>query len=68
MVLRILWNVGAGILHRVIHKKTMKPGLGLTYPSIWRARTGFLDCDVNIHLNNASYLYSMELARWHLVA
>ncbi|GLD92216.1 hypothetical protein PINS_up000749 [Pythium insidiosum] len=68
MVFRIFWNTGAGLVHRALNKATMKPGYGLLYPAVWRARPGFLDCDVNMHLNNASYLYNMELARWHFSA
>lgn len=68
MVLRIFWNAGAGLVHRALNKHRMKPGLALHYPAVWRARTGFLDCDVNLHLNNASYLYATELARWHYTA
>ncbi|KAJ0409038.1 hypothetical protein ATCC90586_000625 [Pythium insidiosum] len=68
MVFRIFWNTGAGLVHRALNKNTMKPGYGLLYPAVWRARPGFLDCDVNMHLNNASYLYNMELARWHFSA
>lgn len=65
MVLRIFWNLATGIASHAVAKKTAKPGLGVLYPTVWKARTGFLDCDVNLHLNNASYLYAMELARWH---
>jgi acyl-CoA thioesterase FadM len=69
MVLRALWNIGAGLVHRVANKRSASKGLlGVTYPSVWKGRTGLLDCDVNLHLNNSSYLYSMELARWHLTA
>ncbi|KAF4315709.1 hypothetical protein BBO99_00008233 [Phytophthora kernoviae] len=68
MVLRMLWNISSGLVHGVLHKNP-RPGLvGLHYPAIWRGRTGFLDCDVNLHLNNSSYLFSMELARWHFTA
>lgn len=66
MVFRVLWNVGAGVIHHAINK-TPKKGLGVTSPVVWRARTGFLDCDLNMHLNNSSYLYCMELSRWHLI-
>ncbi|ETI32553.1 hypothetical protein F441_20528 [Phytophthora nicotianae CJ01A1] len=68
MVGRILWNVGAGLVHRALNKAHIRPGMGITYPSVWRARPGFLDCDINLHLNNASYLSNMELARWHFCA
>ncbi|KAG7399150.1 hypothetical protein PHYBOEH_009610 [Phytophthora boehmeriae] len=68
MVGRIAWNVGAGLVHRSLNKASIRPGMGVQYPSIWRARPGFLDCDINLHLNNASYLSNMELARWHFCA
>ncbi|KAG7378979.1 hypothetical protein PHYPSEUDO_009267 [Phytophthora pseudosyringae] len=68
MVGRILWNVGAGLMHRALNKAHIRPGMGIAYPSVWRARPGFLDCDINLHLNNASYLFNMELARWHFSA
>ncbi|RLN52113.1 hypothetical protein BBJ29_001630 [Phytophthora kernoviae] len=63
-----MWNVGAGLVHRALNKGSIRPGMGIQYPSIWRARPGFLDCDINLHLNNASYLSNMELARWHFCA
>jgi hypothetical protein len=65
MVLRALWNAGAGLVVRALNKRSMRPGLALAYPAVWRGRAGLLDCDVNLHLNNSSYLYAMELARWH---
>ncbi|KAG6615351.1 THEM6 protein [Phytophthora cinnamomi] len=68
MVGRIVWNIGAGLVHRVLHKGNIRPGMGFAYPAVWRARPGFLDCDINLHLNNASYLFNMELARWHFCA
>lgn len=68
MVFRIFWNVSAGLLHRAVSKNTIKKGMAINYPAVWRARPGFLDCDVNMHLNNASYLFNMELARWHFSA
>ncbi|OWZ04538.1 hypothetical protein PHMEG_00023543 [Phytophthora megakarya] len=68
MVGRIVWNVGAGLVHRALNKAHIRPGMGIAYPSVWRARPGFLDCDINLHLNNASYLSNMELARWHFCA
>lgn len=68
MVGRIFWNVGAGLVHRALHRGAIAPGLGVSYPAVWRARPGFLDCDINLHLNNASYLFNMELARWHFSA
>ncbi|KAG3011862.1 hypothetical protein JG687_00007886 [Phytophthora cactorum] len=69
MVLRAFWNIGAGLVYRLVNMRSMGKGvLGVSYPSVWKGRTGLLDCDVNLHLNNASYLYSMELARWHFTA
>ncbi|DBA02804.1 TPA: hypothetical protein N0F65_006594 [Lagenidium giganteum] len=68
MVIRTAWNVGAGLVHRRLAKGSIKPGMGVLYPAVWRARPGFLDCDINLHLNNASYLFNMELARWHFCA
>lgn len=68
MVARIVWNIGAGLVHRALNKSRMRPGMGFDYPAVWRARPGFLDCDINLHLNNAAYLFNMELARWHFSA
>lgn len=65
MVLRALWNGAAGLVHRAVNKKKMAPGMAIKYPAVWKGRAGLLDCDVNLHLNNSSYLYAMELARWH---
>ncbi|TMW65563.1 hypothetical protein Poli38472_008205 [Pythium oligandrum] len=66
MVLRVFWNLSAGLVHNAVSRfKPVKPGMGVLYPTVWRGRTGFLDCDVNLHLNNSSFLYCMELARWH---
>uniref|UniRef100_M4BZT3 Uncharacterized protein n=1 Tax=Hyaloperonospora arabidopsidis (strain Emoy2) TaxID=559515 RepID=M4BZT3_HYAAE len=64
----MLWNIGSGLVHGAFQPKS-SPGLaGLHYPAVWKARSGFLDCDVNLHLNNSSYLFGMELARWHFTA
>ncbi|GAB9471712.1 Atp-dependent protease la [Globisporangium polare] len=69
MVLRVFWNVGTGLVQRALAAKgAVKPGMALKYPAVWRARPGFMDCDINLHLNNASYLFNMELARWHFSA
>ncbi|TMW65564.1 hypothetical protein Poli38472_008206 [Pythium oligandrum] len=66
MVLRVFWNLGSGLLHHAVSKSAKaQPGMGVLSPVVWRARTGFLDCDINMHLNNSSFLYCMELARWH---
>ncbi|KAI9980180.1 hypothetical protein PInf_026528 [Phytophthora infestans] len=68
MVLRMLWNITSGLVYGALHKSPRSGLAGLHYPAVWRARSGFLDCDVNLHLNNSSYLFSMELARWHFTA
>ncbi|POM69642.1 Hypothetical protein PHPALM_14052 [Phytophthora palmivora] len=68
MVLRMLWNIGSGLVHGALHKSPHSGLAGLHYPAVWKARSGFLDCDVNLHLNNSSYLFGMELARWHFTA
>lgn len=69
MVLRTFWNIGTGLVHRLISKQPAEKGvLGVSFPSVWRGRTGFMDCDVNLHLNNSSFIYNMELARWHFTA
>ncbi|KAH7460701.1 hypothetical protein PRIC1_006250 [Phytophthora ramorum] len=69
MVLRSIWNIGSGLVYRLVNKRSLSKGvLGVSQPAVWRGRTGLLDCDVNLHLNNSSYLYSMELARWHFCA
>lgn len=68
MVVRMLWNIGSGLMSKAL-QKNKPPGLvGLHYPAMWRARSGISDCDVNLHLNNSAYIYSMELARWHYTA
>ncbi|ETW04691.1 hypothetical protein H310_03850 [Aphanomyces invadans] len=46
--------------------KAKLDGVGVIKPHVWKTRVGLLDMDLNVHLNNASYLYNMELARWHL--
>lgn len=68
MVARILWNLSTGLVQRALRKGSIASGMGVNYPAIWRARPGFLDCDVNLHLNNSAFLYNMELARWHFSA
>ncbi|EQC31194.1 hypothetical protein SDRG_11119 [Saprolegnia diclina VS20] len=63
---RILWNMGAGLLRRRFSPPT--PGLLLIdRPSIWKTRIGAIDTDLNLHLNNASYLTQMESATWFAV-
>ncbi|RLN87124.1 hypothetical protein BBJ28_00016830 [Nothophytophthora sp. Chile5] len=68
MVLRACWNAGSGLLFRLLSKSKRAGMAGVDYPAVWKGRPGFLDCDVNLHLNNASYFLSMELARWHFTA
>ncbi|TYZ61704.1 hypothetical protein PybrP1_005716 [[Pythium] brassicae (nom. inval.)] len=68
MVLRALWNIGSGLAQRALAKSALRPGLTLEHAAVWKARPGILDCDINLHLNNSSYLYNMELARWHFTA
>ncbi|CAH0488284.1 unnamed protein product [Peronospora farinosa] len=68
MVLRMLWNIGSGLVHGALHQTSHSGLAGLHYPAVWKARSGFLDCDVNLHVNNSSYLFNMELARWHFTA
>ncbi|CAI5730379.1 unnamed protein product [Peronospora destructor] len=55
-------------VYGALHKTSPSGLTGLHHPAVWKARSGFLDCDANLHLNNSSYLYNMELARWHLTA
>ncbi|RLN87128.1 hypothetical protein BBJ28_00016828 [Nothophytophthora sp. Chile5] len=33
MVVRIFWNVGAGLVHRALNKTSIKPGMGVNYPA-----------------------------------
>ncbi|GBG24142.1 Hypothetical Protein FCC1311_003602 [Hondaea fermentalgiana] len=43
--------------------------LGIETPHIYRTRAGFpalFDVDINLHLNNASFVFAAELARWQL--
>ncbi|KAI9910849.1 hypothetical protein PsorP6_010813 [Peronosclerospora sorghi] len=56
------------LVHGAIHAKTRTGFAVVYYPAVWKAHTGVLDCDVNLHFNNSSYLYCMELARWHFPA
>jgi len=67
MVWRSIWNIGVGLFTRARSaNKAELNGIGFAQPHIWKARAGFLDIDLNLHMNNSSYLYAMELARWHL--
>ncbi|RQM28586.1 hypothetical protein B5M09_007940 [Aphanomyces astaci] len=66
---RAAWNIGVSMLTRALTpNKSKLDGIGLIKPHVWKARVGLLDMDLNVHLNNASYLYNMELARWHLLS
>jgi acyl-CoA thioesterase FadM len=35
---------------------------------VFHGRVGFLDMDINLHLNNASLIFQTELARWNWLA
>ncbi|GBG24141.1 Protein THEM6 [Hondaea fermentalgiana] len=62
----VRWLAQRGWTSRKLHSLTM---LALDTPHIWRSRAGFpaiTDVDFNLHMNNASYPYAAELARWHL--
>ncbi|RHY26745.1 hypothetical protein DYB32_007328 [Aphanomyces invadans] len=64
---RAVWNICASMLTRALTPNKAKlDGVGVIKPHVWKTRVGLLDMDLNVHLNNASYLYNMELARWHL--
>lgn len=45
-----------------------RPGLTLLDPSVTRMRVGLLDLDVNLHVNNGTYLQMMDVARNNQVA
>ncbi|OQR96692.1 hypothetical protein ACHHYP_13827 [Achlya hypogyna] len=67
MVGRSLWNIGVSLVTRALTRdKAALRDIGVLRPHVWKARTGLLDIDLNMHLNNSSYLYNMELARWHM--
>ncbi|KDO34014.1 hypothetical protein SPRG_01288 [Saprolegnia parasitica CBS 223.65] len=67
MVGRSLWNIASGLLTRALTRdKAALADVAITRRHVWKARSGFLDIDLNLHLNNSSYLYNMELARWHM--
>ncbi|OQR81250.1 hypothetical protein ACHHYP_16610 [Achlya hypogyna] len=63
---RVMWNMLSGVVRRSVNKPA--PGCLMDRPSIWKTRIGFIDTDLNVHLNNASYLTQMELAIWYAVA
>ena len=67
MVGRSLWNIASGLFTRALTRdKAALADVAITRRHVWKARSGFLDIDLNLHLNNSSYLYNMELARWHM--
>eukprot|EP00121_Abeoforma_whisleri_P011213 Awhi_evm1s10339 len=43
----------------------IKDVMDISKPHIWKRRNGFLDIDVNLHMNNASFTYNCEMARYH---
>jgi len=67
-VLRGLYQVCRGALERAgARNRSVLDTKGISTPHIWQGRNGLLDVDVNLHMNNASYVYAAELARWRLV-
>ena len=75
MVFRTLWNVGDGALKRMeLLRKQKRMNLneplliGLTETHVWKGVNGILDLDINMHMNNASYVSIAELARWNLAS
>lgn len=71
MVLRAVYNAASGLLKRRQLLQSSEGRLkasseGLLLPHVWQARCGPSDLDVNLHMNNASYLYCAEIARWEL--
>mmetsp|Transcript_16081 Transcript_16081/g.21132 ORF Transcript_16081/g.21132 Transcript_16081/m.21132 type:complete len:207 (+) Transcript_16081:83-703(+) len=73
MVLRAVYHAIRGFAERRLASSSGKNpekyiGLGISRPHVWNGRAGLLDLDLNFHMNNASYLYCAELARWHLSA
>jgi len=72
MVVRAFWAAVTGLTQRAIAQKRGESalvslrGLGFTKPHLWRSRNGLGDIDANIHMNNASFVYNAELARWNL--
>ncbi|CAK4675167.1 unnamed protein product [Aphanomyces euteiches] len=64
---RAAWNITSSMVTRAMSPNKAKfAGVGINKPHVWKTQVGFLDVDLNAHLNNAAYLYNMELARWHL--
>jgi acyl-CoA thioesterase FadM len=59
---RIAGTVTMGLLRR----RVAPPPAGLAVPHIYRARAGFLDLDLYLHMNNSAYTVHTELARWNL--
>mmetsp|Transcript_36374 Transcript_36374/g.46321 ORF Transcript_36374/g.46321 Transcript_36374/m.46321 type:complete len:195 (-) Transcript_36374:230-814(-) len=66
VILRVLWNIASGHASRISGNFVV--GSGITAPAVWRTRAWYSDCDMNLHMNNASYLKNMELARWHMMS
>jgi len=74
MVLRAVVNSLWGIAERsfTLRKKGVEQskslvGLGVSKPHIWKSyNSPLLDCDLNMHMNNSSFVYNCELSRWHL--
>lgn len=73
MVLRSLIEAFKGFraARKVASNKNMS---GLSYmgiksdtPHIWVRKNGFLNLDLNMHMNQSAYLYTAELARWHFL-
>lgn len=73
MVFRALYAAISGIASRLITKrwgtresfqKLSEIGTGEFH--VMNARANLWDCDINGHVNNSSYVYMGELARWHL--
>ncbi|KAH9099724.1 hypothetical protein Ae201684P_018735 [Aphanomyces euteiches] len=66
-IVRSLWNLGASLLARSLHRnKQALNGLTVTQPHVWKARVGLADLGLGLHINNASVVANMELARWHV--
>lgn len=73
MVARAFYNAVTGLLTRrsVVRGELRARAkaineLGLVRPHVWKGVSGLLDLDINLHMNNASYVYVAELARWNL--
>ena len=71
--LRALWHCVRGLVERrqagpnvsaIVDTIGAIPGK----PHLFKVRSGFLDTDINFHMNNASFLSQAEFARWHMLA